>query len=68
MNKNHIGSNFDNFLEEEGIFVEVLAIKRVIAFQNLKWIYCSRCFAGAANNIGEHHQLSCPADHGNCET
>lgn len=33
MNKNHIGSTFDNSLEEAGIFVEVLAIKRVIAFQ-----------------------------------
>ncbi len=31
----HIGSNFDNFLEEEGILVEVesIAWKRVIAFQ-----------------------------------
>lgn len=33
MNKNHIGSNFDDFLEEDGIFVEALATKRVIAFQ-----------------------------------
>ena len=31
----HIGSNFDDFLEEEGILVEVesIAWKRVIAFQ-----------------------------------
>lgn len=32
---NHIGSEFDDFLEEEGILLEAetLAIKRVIAFQ-----------------------------------
>ncbi len=35
MNNKHIGSNFDDFLEEEGILAEVeaSAIKRVIAFQ-----------------------------------
>jgi DNA-binding Xre family transcriptional regulator len=35
MNNKHIGSNFDDFLEEEGILAEVeaVAIKRVIAFQ-----------------------------------
>ncbi len=35
MNKNHIGSNFDDFLEEEGILDEVnaVAVKRVIAWQ-----------------------------------
>lgn len=34
MNK-HIGSDFDDFLEEEGLFAEAeaVAIKRVIAFQ-----------------------------------
>ena len=34
MNK-HIGNNFDDFLEEEGILAETesVAIKRVIAFQ-----------------------------------
>ncbi len=34
MNK-HIGSNFDDFLEEEGLLadVEAAAIKRVIAYQ-----------------------------------
>ena len=34
MNK-HVGSNFDDFLEEEGILAETeaVAIKRVIAFQ-----------------------------------
>ena len=32
---NHIGSNFDDFLEDEGILAETeaIAIKRVIAFQ-----------------------------------
>ena len=33
MNKSYIGSNFDDFLEEEGVFAEVVAIKRVLAFQ-----------------------------------
>ena len=35
MNNKHIGSNFDDFLEDEGILAEVeaVAIKRVIAFQ-----------------------------------
>ncbi|MBF0455606.1 MAG: XRE family transcriptional regulator [Magnetococcales bacterium] len=35
MNNPHIGSDFDDFLEEEGILgdVESVAIKRVIAFQ-----------------------------------
>ena len=34
MNKNYIGSSFDNFLEEEGILQEseAIAIKRVIAY------------------------------------
>lgn len=35
MKKKNIGSNFDDFLEEEGIFGEVqeTAIKRVLAYQ-----------------------------------
>lgn len=35
MNNKHIGSNFDDFLEKEGLLAEVeaTAIKRVIAFQ-----------------------------------
>ncbi len=35
MAKNNLGSNFDEFLEEEGVFDEVtaIAVKRVIAFQ-----------------------------------
>ncbi len=35
MNKKHIGSNFDDFLEKEGLLAEVeaAAIKKVIAFQ-----------------------------------
>lgn len=35
INTTYIGSNFDDFLEEEGLFAEVeaTAIKRVIAFQ-----------------------------------
>jgi antitoxin HicB len=35
VNNKHIGSNFDDFLEEEGILgeAEAVAIKRVIAFQ-----------------------------------
>jgi DNA-binding Xre family transcriptional regulator len=35
MKNPHIGSNFDDFLEEEGILIEAeaLAVKRVIAFQ-----------------------------------
>jgi DNA-binding Xre family transcriptional regulator len=35
MNNKHIGSSFDDFLEEEGILAktEAVAIKRVIAFQ-----------------------------------
>ncbi len=35
MKNSHTGSNFDDFLEEEGILVETeaLAVKRVIAFQ-----------------------------------
>ena len=35
MDNKHLGSNFDDFLEEEGILAEVeaVAIKRVIAFQ-----------------------------------
>ena len=35
MNSKHIGSNFDDFLEEEGLLAEAeaVAIKRVIAFQ-----------------------------------
>jgi hypothetical protein len=34
-NSKHIGSDFDDFLEEEGIFhvVELVAVKRVVAFQ-----------------------------------
>lgn len=35
MNKKHIGSNFDDFLKEEKLYeqVQVVAVKRVIAFQ-----------------------------------
>ena len=35
MDNKHKGSNFDDFLEEEGILAEVeaIAIKRVIAYQ-----------------------------------
>jgi DNA-binding Xre family transcriptional regulator len=35
MNKKYIGSNFDDFLNEEGILsdVEAVAVKRVIAYQ-----------------------------------
>lgn len=35
MNKKHIGSNFDDFLEEEGILedVDAVAVKRVIVYQ-----------------------------------
>ena len=35
MNNKHVGSNFDDFLEEEGILAatEAVAVKRVIAFQ-----------------------------------
>ena len=35
MNNKHIGSGFDDFLEEEGLLAEAeaVAIKRVIAFQ-----------------------------------
>ena len=35
MSDKHIGSNFDDFLDEEGILVktEAAAVKRVIAFQ-----------------------------------
>ena len=33
MNKNHIDSNFDDFLEEEEIIAEVVAVKRIVAFQ-----------------------------------
>ena len=35
MNKQHIGSDFDDFLRDEGVLdeTEAIAIKRVIAFQ-----------------------------------
>jgi DNA-binding Xre family transcriptional regulator len=35
MNNRHIGSSFDEFLEEEGLLAEVeaVALKRVVAFQ-----------------------------------
>ncbi len=35
MNENHIGSNFDDFLSEEGLLeeAEAVAVKRVLAFQ-----------------------------------
>ena len=35
MNKKHIGSNFDDFMQEEQLLhtVEAAAVKRVIAFQ-----------------------------------
>jgi len=35
MNNKHVGSNFDDFLEEEGLLAETeeVAVKRVIAYQ-----------------------------------
>ncbi len=35
MNENHLGSDFDDFLAEEGLLeeAEVIAVKRVLAFQ-----------------------------------
>jgi antitoxin HicB len=35
MNKKHIGENFDDFLQEEGLLeeVEATAIKRMVSFQ-----------------------------------
>ncbi len=35
MNRNHLGSDFDDFLEEEGLLAETeaTAIKRVVAFR-----------------------------------
>lgn len=33
MNNDYIGSNFDDFLNEEWIFAEAVAVKCVIAFQ-----------------------------------
>ncbi len=38
MNEKHIGSDFDDFLAEEGLLAEVeaIAMKRVIAFQIAK--------------------------------
>ncbi len=35
MNKKHLGSNFDDFLQEESLLVdaEAVALKRMIAFQ-----------------------------------
>jgi transcriptional regulator with XRE-family HTH domain len=35
MNKRHVGSNFDEFLDEEGLLAEVeaVAVKRAIAYQ-----------------------------------
>ena len=35
MNEKHIGSDFDDFLEEEGLLAEVeaVAVKRVVAYQ-----------------------------------
>jgi len=35
MNENHIGSDFDDFLAEEGLLeeAETVAVKRVLAFQ-----------------------------------
>jgi DNA-binding Xre family transcriptional regulator len=38
MNKKHIGTNFDDFLQEEGLLAdaEAIAVKRVIAFQVAK--------------------------------
>lgn len=35
MNEKHIGSNFDDFLSEEGLLeeAEAVAVKRVLAFQ-----------------------------------
>ena len=35
MNENHIGSDFDDFLAEEGLLeeTETVAVKRVLAFQ-----------------------------------
>ena len=35
MNKEHLGSDFDDFLEEEGLLAEAeaVAVKRVVAYQ-----------------------------------
>lgn len=35
MNERHLGSDFDDFLEEEGLLAEVeaVAVKRVVAYQ-----------------------------------
>ncbi len=35
MNKKYLGSNFDDFLKEEGLLAEAeaVAVKRVVAFQ-----------------------------------
>ncbi|RPI84785.1 MAG: Fis family transcriptional regulator [Chloroflexi bacterium] len=35
MNENHIGTNFDDFLAEEGLLeeAEAIAVKRVLAYQ-----------------------------------
>lgn len=41
MNKKHIGSNIDEFLQEEGILeeVELVSVKRVIAYQIIQLMH-----------------------------
>jgi antitoxin HicB len=33
MKNHHVGGNFDDFLREDGLLVEAVAIKRVVAFE-----------------------------------
>jgi len=49
MKNKHIGSSFDDFMEEEGLLVEseAVAIKRVIAFQ-LEEEMTKKCLSKAA--------------------
>lgn len=44
MNKKYLGSNFDDFLEEEGLLAEAeaVAVKRVLAFQIAQLMESSR--------------------------
>ena len=50
----NIGSDFDDFLEEEGLLEEVmaLAIKRYIAFNSLRKCRRTRC----ASSIFDRHE------------
>ena len=44
MSNKHLGSSFDSFLEEEGLYseVKIVAIKRVLAYQLQEWMSNSR--------------------------